>query len=248
MSLDGGAAMDAADRGGSVGRRQRSKRATIRAVALRITPAESSPIDGAGAATAIAILAVLCAVAGLWGFGSGAYIVAKAHVAQVLLDLAWHRTQSAGEPVKPWPWADTRTVARLVAPGHGVDLYVLAGASGRTLAFGPGHLDGTAVPGMPGNSVLSAHRDTHFRFLADLGAGDELIVETPAGVRTRSLVTHTEIGDHRALRLPRESEAPTLTLVTCYPFDAIVPGGPLRYVVVADSVESTLPFPTLSSR
>jgi sortase A len=26
---------------------------------------------------------------------------------------------------------------------------------------------------------------------------------------------------------------PTLTLVTCYPFDAIVPGGPLRYAVTA---------------
>ena len=25
-----------------------------------------------------------------------------------------------------------------------------------------------------------------------------------------------------------------LLLVTCYPFDALVPGGPLRYVVVAD--------------
>ena len=29
------------------------------------------------------------------------------------------------------------------------------------------------------------------------------------------------------------SDAPMLTLVTCYPFDAVVPGGPLRYVVTA---------------
>jgi sortase A len=28
-----------------------------------------------------------------------------------------------------------------------------------------------------------------------------------------------------------------LILVTCYPFDAIVPGGPLRYVVYARKVE-----------
>ncbi len=27
-----------------------------------------------------------------------------------------------------------------------------------------------------------------------------------------------------------------LTLVTCYPFDAIVPGGPLRYLVFAEAV------------
>jgi sortase A len=26
-----------------------------------------------------------------------------------------------------------------------------------------------------------------------------------------------------------------LTLVTCYPFDALVPGGPLRYIVTAEA-------------
>jgi sortase A len=39
----------------------------------------------------------------------------------------------------------------------------------------------------------------------------------------------------RDLRLPRDTLVPTLTLVTCYPFDAIDPGGPLRYVVVAEA-------------
>ena len=35
--------------------------------------------------------------------------------------------------------------------------------------------------------------------------------------------------------IPRDTAVPTLTLVTCYPFDAINPGGPLRYVVVAEA-------------
>jgi sortase A len=42
------------------------------------------------------------------------------------------------------------------------------------------------------------------------------------------------VADVRTLRLPRNTAVPTLTLVTCYPFDAVVPGGPLRLVVIAD--------------
>jgi len=30
---------------------------------------------------------------------------------------------------------------------------------------------------------------------------------------------------------------PQLTLITCYPFDAVVPGGPLRFVVWAELEE-----------
>ncbi len=43
------------------------------------------------------------------------------------------------------------------------------------------------------------------------------------------------VADHRELRIPRDTTVPALTLVTCYPFDAINPGGPLRYVVVAEA-------------
>jgi sortase A len=34
---------------------------------------------------------------------------------------------------------------------------------------------------------------------------------------------------------------PTLTLITCYPFDAIAPGGPLRYVVRARALKVDRP-------
>jgi sortase A len=43
------------------------------------------------------------------------------------------------------------------------------------------------------------------------------------------------VADVRGLRLPRTTLVPTLTLVTCYPFDALVPGGPQRFVVVAEA-------------
>ena len=111
----------------------------------------------------------LLASIGFWELGHGAWIHAKAWLAQLLLQRAWERTLRGEAAAKPWPWADTWPVARLRVPAHGVDLIVLSGVSGRTLAFGPGH-------------------------------------------------------------------APALVLMTCYPFDALAPGGPLRYVVTARAV------------
>ena len=39
--------------------------------------------------------------------------------------------------------------------------------------------------------------------------------------------------DARHARLAPDDGRPLLSLVTCYPFDAVAPGGPLRYVVTA---------------
>jgi sortase A len=184
--------------------------------------------------TLAAIIAVLVLVGGT-SLGRGLYLYAKAELGQALLHRAWLKMQADGNPAKPWPWADTHPLARLIAPAQEVDLLVLAGASGRTLTWGPGHLDGSAPPGAAGNAVLSAHRDTHFRFLARTAVGDPLIVERADGTRVRYRVREIAIVDVHALAIPRDALVPTLTLVTCYPFDALVPGGPLRYVVTAEA-------------
>lgn len=178
------------------------------------------------------LIAALITIA-LWQFGHAAYIHAKARLAQHLIHAAWEETLAEGKPAKPWPWADTWPVARLRVPRLAVELYVLAGASGRTLAFGPGHLYGTAAPGEAGNSVIAAHRDTHFAFLRDLQADDEVIVETPTRRVTRYAVSDARVVDEYDREVLQPDVAPRLTLVTCYPFDAIVPNGPLRYVVSA---------------
>ena len=107
----------------------------------------------------------------LWGMGQmtrAAYIHSKASLAQVLIRRAWAKASKKGDLPKPWPWADTAPVARLISRTHDVDLVVLAGSSGRTLAFGPGHITGTALPGSHGNSAIGGHRDTHFHFLRDV--------------------------------------------------------------------------------
>ncbi len=83
--------------------------------------------------------------------------------------------------------------------------------------------------------MITAHRDTHFRFLERVARGESLIVERADGSQRHFAVRRTYVADFRELKLPRDTAVPTLTLVTCYPFDAINPGGPLRYVVVAEA-------------
>jgi len=177
------------------------------------------------------VSALLCL--GFWQFGQGAYIPAKAWLAQELMQRAWVRAGAGEERATPWPWADTWPVARLTAKQRDVDLIVLAGGSGRTLAFGPGHLSASAMPGETGNAIIGGHRDTHFLFLRKLEVGELLGMETTRGQRHIYKVVGIDIVDSRRGSLVLDTDAAMLTLVTCYPFDALEAGGPLRYVVTA---------------
>ena len=173
----------------------------------------------------------------IWQAGEAAYTYAKAWVAQRLIASAWDRSLASGVGVKPWPWADTYPVARLEAPRQGAALMVLAGASGRTLAFGPGHVEGTSLPGDAGNSVVSGHRDSHFSFLRELRSGDTLLVHSASGRMARYVVSGIEVVRNKDVRVLLDVGDDRLTLVTCYPFDSPVAGGSLRYVVVATRVD-----------
>jgi len=158
-------------------------------------------------------------VLSFWQLGHGAYIPAKAWLAQELMQRAWFRTGAGETRAAPWPWADTWPVARLTAKARGIDLIVLAGGSGRTLAFAPGHLNASALPGEIGNTIIAGHRDTHFRFLEDVEPGELIRVETAAGQGHLYEVTSVDIVDSRHASLLLDTQVATMTLVTCYPFD-----------------------------
>ena len=186
------------------------------------------------AARKLSRLLVACLLClGFWQLGQGAYIPAKAWLAQELMQRAWMRTGTGEVRAIPWPWADTWPVARITARSGEVDLIVLAGTSGRTLAFGPGHMGASAMPGERGNAVIAGHRDTHFQFLKDVQPGELLKVESTKGVQHLYKVVGVDIVDSRKGSLLLDTEAAMLSLVTCYPFDAREAGGPLRYVVTA---------------
>ena len=186
--------------------------------------------------TVTTLITILIAI-GTWQFGHGAWIYVKAQLAQYLLQHAWTRTMNGERNVKLWPWADTWPMARLQAPRHGVDLIVLAGANGRTLAFGPAAVNDGIEKNGHGMLVISGHRDTHFLFVRNLHVGDELFIERPGQPHRVYRVTGTQIIDSRITSLVSDPDVDQLVLVTCYPFDAIIPGGPLRYLVTAGKLE-----------
>ena len=174
---------------------------------------------------------------GFWQLGQGAYIPAKAWLAQELMQRAWTRAAEKDDARQPpWPWADTWPVARLSARSGKIDLIILAGGSGRTLAFGPGHLSASSLPGESGNSVIAGHKDTHFNFLRDIVIGESLVIEKIGGRKYHYTVIGIDVVDSRRGSLLLDTEAAILSLVTCYPFDEREVGGPLRYVVTAKMI------------
>jgi len=184
------------------------------------------------------IAAVAAIMAGVVCVSEAAWIHAKASLAQALIGAAWRREQAGSGSAQPWPWADTRPLAQLMF-GEGANapkFMVLEGSSGRNLAFGPAHDPASAAPGEAGNSVIEGHRDTHFALLRDIKVGDTLHVETLASRDVRFRVTNVRIVDSRRARISLHADIPRLTLVTCYPFDTVVPGDPLRLIVTADHV------------
>ena len=181
-------------------------------------------------------MGLLLGALALWQIGMGLWIPAKAWLAQVLIARAWEQAMASGRPAPPWPWADTSPVARLLVPRLGIDQIVLAHATGRSLAFGPGHLDGSPAPGDPGLAIVSGHRDTSFRFLAALAVGDEIRIQRGDGSWMTFRMTAGAVLDERK-RAPAAARerAGSPRSTTCYPFDAIRPGGPLRYVAWAEA-------------
>jgi sortase A len=167
------------------------------------------------------------------------WIPAKAELAQWLIERSWRRTLEGNQDAQPWPWADTRPLAVLSVPGQSIRQIVLAGNSGRNLAFGPVLLDGS---GQGQDLVISGHRDTHFRFLQDLGLGDRVTLQLRGSMQQYE-VSEVEIVDSRRTELVIEPGTRRLSLVTCYPFNTPQAGGPLRYVVTARPAGSALRHP-----
>lgn len=206
------------------------------------------------------VMVGLAAVAS-YHLGTAGYMWAKAELGQWLIADAWqqvlavsaakvkssnsqyeHQQELAQEQqIEPWLGADTYPVAELHFPSQQKSQIVLAGTSDKNLAWAPTLLLAGSKPGQAGNMVISAHRDTHFAMLQNVQTGDVIEVTAANGDVHKYLVTDMQIVDSRTTGLdlqtqnqPGQPAQALLTLVTCYPFNALRPGGPMRYVVTAE--------------
>lgn len=122
-------------------------------------------------------------------------------------------------------------VGRIDIPRLGVSTIIKAGDDARTLQLAVGHIRGTAWPGAPGNIGLAGHRDTFFRRLQDIEAGDVIQLVAPEGTFNYE-VERTHVVGPKDVWVLDDTGEPTLTLVTCYPF-TYVGTAPERFIVRA---------------
>jgi sortase A len=129
------------------------------------------------------------------------------------------------------PVSPGEVVAKLEAPSVGLSATVIEGSSDRMLARAAGHIEDTALPGQPGNVAIAGHRDTTFRAVRRLRVGDVLTLETAAGTFDYE-IERTFIVNPTDVYVLDPTDAPSLTLVTCYPF-TFIGHAPKRYIVRA---------------
>lgn len=132
-------------------------------------------------------------------------------------------------------------LTRVVIPKISLDAIVVEGASRRELSEGPGHMKKTAQPGQTGNAVITAHRDTFFRHIYELGKGDDILVRR-AGQVYKYEVTGKKIVMPEDVSVIKPTAEATLTLITCYPTYYIGPA-PKRLVVFSKLVGSEAELP-----
>lgn len=128
-------------------------------------------------------------------------------------------------------------LGRIDIPRLGMSFAVLQGTGTRTLRLGAGHIEGTPLPGQPGNSGIAGHRDTFFRELRNIRTSDEIQLQTATGL------LHYEVDWVKVVKpddvsVLSPSTGTALTLVTCYPF-YFVGSASERFVVHARQIPAS---------
>lgn len=170
-----------------------------------------------------------------WQWGQAGIITGKAHLAKYLIAQAWQQTLTTGNNHLPWPWADTWPVAKITFHNN-KGFYILAGSAGNSLAFGPGHLSNTALPGTQGASVIGGHRDTHFSLLQHSNKNDIIKVQNKTGEINTYQISEHWIANSKNSMLTIDQNEDSLYLITCYPFNTIRVGGDERFIVRATPI------------
>jgi len=123
-------------------------------------------------------------------------------------------------------------IAKLEAPSVQMTTTVLEGSDDATLSRGAGHIEDTPFPGQPGNIGIAGHRDTVFRPLRRIKIGDPLALTT-ADRTYHYRISKTLIVGPDDVYVLDPTDRPTVTLVTCYPFD-FIGHAPKRFIVQAE--------------
>lgn len=136
-------------------------------------------------------------------------------------------------------------LGRLEIPRLKISAIVAEGTDDRLLKRAVGHIQTTALPGRPGNVGLAGHRDTFLRGLGEVRESDLIRFVTLRGTYVYRVEWGAVVEPGRVDVLD-STATPSITLVTCFPFQAVGPA-PQRFVVrgrqVAPAVAANVPAP-----
>ncbi len=156
--------------------------------------------------------------------------------------LSAHYTQARGHILINRPKEHERLtpvegslLGEIEIPRIGLSSIILEGTEPGTLRRAVGHIPGTALPGQSGNLCIAGHRDTFFRPLRRVKAGDEVVVKTPTGTVLYRVKSAQVVRPEDAQVLDN-TLVDVVTLVTCYPFH-FIGTAPKRFVVRAVRIE-----------
>jgi sortase A len=120
----------------------------------------------------------------------------------------------------PIPTPSVEQAVRIEIPSINIDAPVVQGDGWEQLKKGVAQHIGSSNPGQAGNVVLSAHNDVYgelFRNLDRLQPGDVVKLFT-AQRQYQYVVDRTQIVEPTAVEVMASTGAPTVTLISCYPY------------------------------
>ena len=109
------------------------------------------------------------------------------------------------------------TLAILRIPRLELEVPVYDGTTDAVLDLAAGRIQGTALPGTPGNLGIAAHRDGFFRILKDVKEGDALVLETPVATE-QYRIEWIRITTPDDVSVIQPTPHAAVTLVGCFPF------------------------------
>jgi sortase A len=141
----------------------------------------------------------------------------------------WFVSAPSGRP-------GTGLIGQLEIPRIGLSATVMTGDDEAILRVAVGYLADTPPPWGTGNSAVAGHRDSFFRPLQGIRAGDDVRVVTSYGT-FRYQVRRTLVVDPEDVWVLDSLPQVNLTLITCFPF-SFVGHAPRRFVVQAEKLQA----------
>jgi sortase A len=110
-------------------------------------------------------------------------------------------------------------IGRIKIDRIGLDMVVVQGTDTASLQRGPGHYQGTPLPGQPGTVAIAGHRTTYlapFRHVDQIEGGDEVRIEMPYAAFTYTVYKH-QVVDPSHVGIINPIRFDQLVLTACHP-------------------------------